>query len=125
MILSCKIKYFTVEEIACPCCGLMNIHPMSIKKLDLLRDSIGHSLFINSACRCVIHNADVGGEEDSSHICNVEKYSHAFDIRINSDADRFQILRKALSIGFHRIGIYENFLHVDDDLMKRPSIWVG
>jgi len=125
MKFTCHIEYFKVEEIACPCCGLLNIHPMSIKKLDLLRDALGHSLIINSACRCSTHNSMVGGVENSTHICDQGKHSHAFDIKINSSGDRFQIVRKALSLGFHRIGIYEEFIHIDDDITRRPAIWVG
>jgi len=125
MKLTYQIKHFSLEEIACPCCGLMNIHPMTIKKLDLLRDALGHSIWINSACRCEIHNAEVGGKKNSTHICTSEKYSHAFDLKIKSDADRFQIARKAMAFGFHRIGVYKTFIHIDDDITKRPALWVG
>ena len=120
-----NIQYFSNEEIMCPCCGLNNINSFSIKKLDLLRATVGYPLKINSACRCEKHNSLVGGSSSSSHICTVLKPSFAFDVAINNDSERFMIVRTAISLGFHRIGIYKNFIHLDDDILKRPALWYG
>ncbi|MEN4046213.1 D-Ala-D-Ala carboxypeptidase family metallohydrolase [Sulfurimonas sp. NWX367] len=120
-----KIKYFTSDEISCPCCGFMNINTTSLYKLDLLRESLGLPLIVNSACRCKFHNEKVGGSSNSSHLCSMDRESFAFDIKVTDDSMRFQFLRKAIDLGFHRIGIYSNFIHLDDDMRKRPCVWYG
>ena len=121
-----KIRHFTVDELACPCCGAFNINESSLFKLDLLRESLGVPLVINSACRCSFHNEKVGGTKNSSHLVdNFDKKSFAFDVVVTDDSMRFQLVRKAMSLGFHRIGIYKNFVHLDDDLRRRSVIWYG
>jgi len=125
MKITCQIEHFSLEEIMCPCCGLNNISSVSIKKLDLLRSIIGYPLIVTSACRCEKHNKLVGGSKLSSHICTSDKSSFAFDIAYSNANVCFMIVRTALKVGFHRIGIYEDFVHLDDDVSKRPAIWYG
>jgi len=125
MTLTYKIKHFTLEELACPCCGLMNIHPVSIKKLDLFRDALGTPIYINSACRCEKHNKEVGGVDNSSHKCTINKHSFAFDLKATTASQKFSIVQTALRFGFHRIGVYKDFIHIDDDLTKPSAIWHG
>lgn len=120
-----KIKFFTVEELACPCCGLFNINPSSVSKLDILRERLSVPLKVNSACRCDKHNNEVGGATNSSHKCSVDTVSYAFDIAIPDGHLRYQLIKIALDLGFHRIGIYKDFVHIDDNPMRRPYIWVG
>ena len=124
-MLKSEIKYFTKKELACPCCGLFNINEFSLKKIDLLRELLGTPLFINSACRCRKHNVDIGGKEFSSHLCSSSQESFAFDVACKDAHERFLIIRAAIRVGFHRIGVYEDFIHLDDDLKKRSSIWYG
>ena len=120
-----KIQNFTAEELCCPCCSLLNIKQNSLTKLQILRDRLGYPLHINSACRCVKHNKEVGGAVKSSHICTIDNASSAFDVAVNSDSERFNIIRIAIDLGFHRIGVYKSFIHLDDDITKRPAIWYG
>ena len=124
MKISYQIENFTYEELACPCCGVMNISHISLKKLDLLRISLSYPLVINSACRCYLHNKDVGGAKESSHLCSIDSPSYAFDIKALTSSEKYKIVSKAITLGFHRIGVYKTFIHLDDDLTKRPAIWV-
>ena len=69
---------------------------------------------INSGVRCVTWNAKVGGAADSAHLLGV-----AVDISITNSTDRHEFLSFATA-AFHRVGIAEDFIHVDCD-SHRPA----
>lgn len=124
--LMVPVQYFTAGEIGCKCgCGISNLHSMTMKKLDVMRHMLGYSLGVNSACRCPVHNKSVKGSATSSHIATDILCSHAIDLRCKNDHVRFEMVRAAIAVGFYRIGIYENFIHVDDDPQKPAAIWYG
>ncbi len=90
-----------------------------MNKLQLARNSYG-SMKINSGCRCIKHNAVVGGKPTSSHLIG-----WAADIAYAGSRRRFRLLKALLDAGFHRIGIGEEFIHVDDDPGKPGElIWL-
>ncbi len=63
------MKHFRPAEFACRCgCGLNNMDPEFLRKLDLARDWAQVPFRITSACRCPEHNARVGGRPDSNHL---------------------------------------------------------
>ena len=125
MKITYPIEHFSYEEIACPCCDLLNINPMSIKRLDLLRSLLNQPIKINSACRCKKHNLEVGGALNSSHLFDEDSPSYAFDISCVGGFDKYHLIKKAMEVGFHRIGIYDRFIHLDDDPSKSPFVWLG
>ena len=113
-----KIKHFNKNEFACKCsCGLNCIDRELVEKLDFAREIAGVPFVINSACRCLKHNKEVGGVSDSSHLKGV-----AVDIAIKNSSHRFKVLVALLGAGFNRIGIYRNFIHVDIDEEKISSV---
>ena len=63
------------------------------------------------------HNAEVGGVSGSSHLTG-----WAADIRADSSNRRFLILRGLLAAGFNRVGIGQNFIHVDCDPSKAGNV---
>ena len=67
-----KIKNFLREELACPCCGRYTTDDTFLCKLQSLRCLAG-MLKVNSANRCYKHNAIVGGEKSSRHLCSDAK----------------------------------------------------
>ena len=118
-------NYFTYEEILCPCCGKQRLNQKFLDKLNLSREDAGISFPANSMCRCANHNHEVGGKSWSSHLIDkvdgTECESFAADISTIDSASRFKILRSLFKIGFRRIGIYETFIHVDDDPSRTPE----
>jgi zinc D-Ala-D-Ala carboxypeptidase len=112
-----KYQYFSEDELMCPCCGEIK---MDLNFMFLISDArriAGVPFRVNSAFRCSKHNLEVGGSPTSSHLIG-----HAMDIKITSNKERFAILFALLDVGFKRIGIGENFIHVDDDLGKFDEI---
>ena len=114
------MKYFKDSEFQCPCCGKNEMNKPFCRKLDAAREIAGIPFKLNSAYRCKKHNNSVGGTEDSSHTKGL-----AADIYVFGTRERFLILNALLSVGFNRIGIGKNFVHVDNDLSKDEEvIWL-
>ena len=109
-------KDFSKVEMKCRCCGFFIEDKKLMKKLQKLRNAIGVPIKINSGCRCVTHNAEVGGSNNSSHLMG-----HAADI---SCRDMFLLRRYAYQI-FDRIGIAKDYIHVDvDDTKIQLTDWL-
>jgi zinc D-Ala-D-Ala carboxypeptidase len=120
-----SLKFFQPHEFECNCgeCGLgmaaMDID--FVERLDLARALSGVSYKLNSAIRCEAHNSTIErAKPDSSHI-----YGLAVDISTNSSYQRYKILYGLIKVGFCRIGIYKNYIHVDDDPSKPQSVAWG
>jgi len=117
MNLSEHLIDFTPDEFACPC-GCENItDAMFVKRLQAARTIADTFFIILSGHRCPDYNREVGGVEDSSHIKGL-----AVDIRCTSSTNRMTIEKALLLAGFNRIGIGENFIHVDMDTEKPQNI---
>lgn len=63
---------------------------------------------ITSGLRSVAENKRVGGVKGSSHLLGI-----AVDINCVGSVDRFLVVNALLSVGFRRIGVYEDHVHVD------------
>lgn len=117
-ILMIKLKYFDIDEFKCKCgCGLNIIDENLIRLLDEAREKSGVPFRINSACRCRTHNAVVGGKPSSSHL-----FGKAVDIACVDSRNRFLMINALLDVGFNRIGIATNFIHVDNDPNKDEDV---
>ena len=116
-----KLKYFTINEFDSP--DLVNsgskMESSFLLSLDKARDIAEISFRITSGYRTVTYNEKVGGVNGSSHTKGL-----AADISCSSSANRFIIVNALLIAGFTRIGIANNFIHVDSDLEKvQDVIW--
>ena len=116
------MKYFKPHEFQCCCkydCGLgfAQMNPDFLEKIEFARMLADVPFSLNSAIRCEKHNSDVGGSPDSSHMLGL-----ALDIRTPDSRARYKILYGLIKAGFNRIGIYETFIHVDDDKNKVPQV---
>ncbi|WP_373002188.1 D-Ala-D-Ala carboxypeptidase family metallohydrolase [Sulfurimonas sp.] len=112
------IHKFKESEFACKCgCGLNNISKDLVIQLDIARLSSGVPFKLNSACRCVNHNRKEKGSISSSHLKGL-----AVDIALDSSSDRFKIIKSLIVHGFNRIGVYEDFIHVDVDNAKAKNV---
>ena len=109
-------------EFACRCsCGLLLVDQDLLDSLEELRSLVEKPIYVLSGCRCLRHNAEVGGSPRSQHL--VETFdrvlvaSKAADIYISGMRPR-QMFQAAMKIeGFRSggLGIYEGqgFIHVD------------
>jgi len=85
-----------------------NISLDLIVKLQSLRDLYKKPIVIISGVRSKQHNLKIGGVPNSAHVI-----FQAADIKVNNSHDRFLLLKLALQVGFNRIGINKNSLHLD------------
>lgn len=113
-------KYFSKKELACKCgCGKSDISEELLSKLDDLREVFGRPIVLSSACRCVAHNKSSGGSPDSSHMKGL-----AADIRCIDSGTRLILVSQLLKLGFDRVGIAKDFIHVDVDKDKPKCIYL-
>jgi hypothetical protein len=115
-----EIRYFTRDEISCPCCGLIHDTDESwqfLKRMDCAREYAGVVFHINSWTRCKEHNRYVDGSPTSSHLKGV-----AADIKCDNPQTR-QAIIEICAPSFPRILIYPIFLHIDSDEMKTGGIY--
>ncbi|MEN3189325.1 MAG: D-Ala-D-Ala carboxypeptidase family metallohydrolase [Atribacterota bacterium] len=112
--------YFKLSEFACPCCRQVILHPLLLKKLSKLRETVNRPLYITSGYRCLGYNRKVGGIKTSYHLLGL-----AADVRAKG-MSALDLLEYAEIINFSGIGFYEkrNFLHLDVRPTKQ-SRWRG
>ncbi len=90
-----------------------------LEMLDEARSVAGIPFVITSGYRTEEWNAEVGGKKDSSHLSGC-----AADISCTTSRDRFIMITSLLEAGFDRIGIGEDFIHIDTDWEKNAAlIW--
>jgi zinc D-Ala-D-Ala carboxypeptidase len=108
---------FSRYEFACKCgCGADNISPALVDALQVVRSASPFAISITSGVRCSKHNSNVGGASSSSHVSGL-----AADIVCIGSGDRYKFLRNLIpAVG--RIGVAENFIHVDVDHMKPTGV---
>jgi hypothetical protein len=106
---------FSAKELACPHCGEYYHDTRMLDAIQAVRSSLGKPLRINSAHRCALHNARVGGAPLSQH------KKIAFDISLHGH-DREALKAACREAGFTGFGHYGTFLHVD---MGRPRWWAS
>lgn len=101
------LRYFTPAEVACRHCGELYLDWQAYAQLDLLREILDEPIILNSAHRCPVHNARIGGAPFSEHKKN------AWDIRARSRRYRQDLLAACVKAGFSTFGYYRTFLHTD------------
>lgn len=109
-------KDFSTDEMKCPCCGVCDVTPPLMAKLQTLRTKWGKPIRVTSGYRCEKHNLAVGGVSDSQHTVG-----KAADIEVDA-ASRYDFINLALSTGFTGIGIANNFVHLDVQ-EGPPALW--
>ena len=115
------LRYFKLDEFDSPDDegSGSNMELGFLLKLDTCRDVAGIPFKVNSGYRTPKHNKKIGGVKNSSHTnipCN------AVDISATTSIERFKIIQSALRVGFTRIGIGKNFIHLDTDTNKSQNI---
>lgn len=95
-----------------------------LKMLEKLAERSGYPVFrnINSGARSAYWNSKVGGVRNSAHKIPVCK---AVDIHTPSKAIQDRLVAAARSVGFKRIGMGSNFIHLDNDHTKSQYVAWG
>ena len=109
-----------LSEFDCPCCGMNRMKQGTFNRFAFAREIAQVAFVITSGCRCESHNEAIGGKDDSSHlICE------AGDIACIASWNRWKIVDALKDAGFLRIGIGEDFIHADTDILKPQGvIWL-
>lgn len=115
------MKYFNYSEFDSPDLkGSGNkMDAKLLMMLDRIRDIVGEPIIITSGFRTLEHNKAIGGVDGSSHTKGL-----AVDIAIRNSRMRFKLINAILQVGINRIGIADNFIHIDIDPNKdKDVIW--
>lgn len=112
--------HFKRKELACPCCGKMSIQEKALDFIERFRNVLGKKFTPNSAYRCPMHNANVGGRVTSAHLQGL-----AFDVPCHGTVLRRQMIEAAIKAGVTNIGIYPTYLHLDVmNKIQGPNIYI-
>lgn len=127
-MIKANIENFTEKEIACKCCGKLNISDKAIISLQAFRYMLNNKykknirLNVTSGCRCRKHNKAEGGVDEirngvlvtSRHECTTKK-SDAFDLT-SPDLDYKTLYQEAINSKlFSTVIRYDrqHFVHTD------------
>jgi len=110
---------FKVREFLCFCCGKEGIKDDLVFHLQMVHDMlpVHRVMIITSGYRCPAHNKEVDGVEDSPHMKGL-----AADIKCEDSSHRFMLMKAFFKVGFTRIGVYHDFIHVDLDETKPQKV---
>jgi uncharacterized protein YcbK (DUF882 family) len=114
-------QYFQEYEFASPDeqgSGLL-MDANFLYKLNYARHLAETAFVITSGYRTIAHNKAVGGSKTSSHLSGL-----AVDISARNSLERLRIIQGLIDAGFTRIGIGNNFCHVDLDTSKSDALWL-
>lgn len=114
-----KLGYFNISEFDSPDekGSGEEMKGSTLQMLDMARHLAKVPFIINSGYRTPEHNAKVGGAKNSSHL-----KGFAVDIACKDSATRSRMLTALMDVGFTRIGIGRNFIHVDNDPDKPQNV---
>jgi len=112
-------EHFARSEFKCKCgCDYDTVDYDLLLILEAVRSHFGKPITISSGCRCVSHNAAVGGSDRSQHL-----YGRAADI-IVSDTDPLLVYDLVDQMGVGGAGLYSGWVHVDSRT-NGPARWQG
>lgn len=109
-----------MDQFKCKCgCKQNKISMELVQMLDTARHTAGIPFIISSGYRCIKHNNNVGGVNDSQHI-----YGNAVDIIWKDYNQLYHMISALINVGINRIGInyQKKFIHVDISETKTNNI---
>lgn len=114
-----EMVHFRLDEFRCPCCYRKAMDPDALVAFDLVRDKAKVRMDVTSGFRCEAYNAKINGSTNSAHL-----RGKAIDVAIRSSSDRYRILEAAFAVGINRIGIGQDFVHLDTDhSLPHSVVW--
>ena len=114
-------KNFKAREFDCPgkgCCTETPISEKTAAYLQKIRERFGKPIIGITGYRCPKHNAKVKNAAPNS----LHTQGRAVDFHIDGVAPA-EIAKYAESIGVPGIGLYDDFVHIDD--RPKKSFWIG
>lgn len=108
---------FSPRELSCKHCGEYFHHVPTLDAIQFVRWEYDAPIYLNSAHRCRIHNARIGGAPRSMH------KMIALDLSCRSDEAKRVLWRLCERQGFKAFGFYKTFLHVD--MRNSRARWFG
>lgn len=107
---------FTADEFACKASGGIRLAMGFADRLLALRLEFGQAMAVNSACRSLKHNEDVGGAPKSFHVYDFPQNDAdgccAVDIIRKNGEYPAELVELALSKGWS-VGVSKHFMHLD------------
>lgn len=95
-----------------------------LEALDVARDIAGFPFIITSGFRTIEHNRKLIDQGYSASPRSSHLLGWAVDIAVPNSRKRFLMLEALLDAGFNRIGLGDEFIHVDMDPHKSPNtLW--
>lgn len=111
-------KNFKLSEFTCKCgCGKDDISLELVGEVQKIRELYGKPIRITSGLRCIDHNRNSGGRDNSAHLSGL-----AADIGWDNVTDRHRLLTIIIGMGWRRIGIAKSFVHIDIDNSKAQDV---
>ncbi len=102
-----------------PACVQSQLDEVLVSMLLGVSEKLGRPLYINCGYRSSQYDKEKGRSGQSAH-CS----GKAVDIFCADNTFRYKLLVHLLDVGFVRVGIGKNYIHVDIDLKKPyPRIW--
>lgn len=117
-------KYFKLSEFDSPDqpgSGEM-MEEEVVEALDNARDIAGFPFIVTSGFRTIAHNRKLLGQGAPASTRSSHLIGWAVDLHVPSSRKRFIMVEALLDAGFNRIGIGEDFIHVDMDPNKPPNV---
>ena len=115
-------KYFALSEFNCQETDENEMQDEFLMKLDKLREACGFPFVVTSGFRSTNHSNERHKEKAGTHAQGI-----AADIRATTAAQKYEIVKQALALGFSGIGVASSFIHVDDrtayDSSITPVMW--
>ncbi len=103
-----EFKYFKLSDFDCQETGENEMDIEFIRKLDQLRENCGFPFIITSGYRSKNHSIEARKAVPGTHARGI-----AADIKVSGGAQRYQIVKNAMAMGFGGIGVAKGFIHVD------------
>nr|WP_273424936.1 D-Ala-D-Ala carboxypeptidase family metallohydrolase [Halomonas sp.] len=113
-----EFKYFQLSDFDCQETGENEMQVEFIHKLDELREACGFPFYITSGYRSPNHSIEARKAKPGQHAQGI-----AADIKVVGGAQRRDLVKKAMVMGFGGIGVAKGFIHVDIR-DTTPVLWV-
>jgi hypothetical protein len=92
------------DDFKCKCCGVDNTKTELKEKLKKMEERLGYTLHLSSGTRCIKHNREEGGVDDSEHVTG-----DGVDVVVHNSNERFNVIEAAILEKIVRIEMNAGF----------------